>query len=139
MNMNPSGNNYMKYIIAFLLLAFAGTAAFHYGCAPKPKEIPLETYVKIWFKIQDDDAFRKKYQSPADAPTDELDRFTQPHGFSGLDFKYTKEEIDKNEVKKKQFNDLSVQMVTEMAVQTLNELKERDSLKRDTSKVNLKK
>jgi hypothetical protein len=130
----------MKYFIVFFFIFMIGTGWLSQnGCTQRPKEIPLEIYVKIWFQIQDDDTFRKKYKSPADAPTVELDRYTRPFGYDGSDFKYTKEEIDKSELKKKQFNDLSVQIVTEMAVQTLNELKEKDTLKTDTANTQLKK
>lgn len=91
------------------------------GCSKQPKEIPMETYVKIWFSVFADDAFMKKHQSPADATTEELEPFTKPFNFSPEDFKFTYQQINKSPEMKKKFDDLSLQYLSEKSSKTLKE------------------
>ncbi len=91
------------------------------GCEPKPKEIPMESFVKIFLKMAGDENFIKKYQKPEDAPNEELRKFTDAFGFGGADFKFTMAQVNKDEQKKKQFNDLSTQAMLEEAMKSLDD------------------
>lgn len=91
------------------------------GCSKQPKEIPMETYVKIWFSVFADDAFMKKHQSPADATKEELEPFTKPFNFTPEDFKFTYQQVNKNSDMKKKFDDLSLQYLSEKSSKTLKE------------------
>jgi hypothetical protein len=117
---------------------FTGLLVMHallwVGCEPKPKEIPMEAFVKIFLKMAGDENFIKKYQKPEDAPGDELKKFTESFGYSGADFKFTMAQINKDEQKKKQFNDLSTQAMLEEAMKSLD-----DKALSDTTNVDVKK
>ena len=91
------------------------------GCSKQPKEIPMETYVKIWFSVFADDSFMKKHQSPADAAKEELEPFTKPFSYTPEDFKFTYQQINKNPDMKKKFDDLSLQYLSEKSSKTLKE------------------
>ncbi len=104
----------------------------HGGCASKPKEIPMDTFVKIFLKMAADENFIKKYQRPEEAPDNELEQFTVPFGFSGPDFKHTMGLINKDEQKKKQFNDVSTQAIMEEAMKSLDEKTLTDSADAET-------
>jgi hypothetical protein len=103
------------------ILTFAVTIALVSGCSKPPKEIPMETYVKIWFSVFADDDFMKKHQSPAEATNEELASFTKPFEFTPEDFKHTYQLINKDPEKKKKFDDLSLQYLSEKSSKTLKE------------------
>ncbi len=91
------------------------------GCSKPPKEIPMETYVNIWFTIFADDAFMKKHQSPAEATKEELEPFLKPFGFTPDDFKHTYHLINKDPDLKKKFDDRSLQYLSDKSSKTLKE------------------
>jgi hypothetical protein len=116
--------NYVNGLILFLIMiAFALT-----GCGSKDKEIPMDTFVSIWFKIQDDQSFRQQYPDPVKAPDKSLSVFTEPYGFTGADFKYTKNLIDRDDQRKKEFQDMTLTYIDKLALETLNEIQEKDTL-----------
>jgi hypothetical protein len=108
----------LKWILTSIVITvmIAGS-----GCSKQPKEVPMETYVKIWFKVFSDDAFMKKHQSPAEASNDELEPFTKPFNYSPDDFKFTYKQINSNPDLKKKFDDLSLQYLSEKSSSTLRE------------------
>ncbi|MBX7151485.1 hypothetical protein K1X84_07580 [bacterium] len=122
----------MKRSLGFIATIITIMALGWSGCAQKPKEIPMDAFVKIFLKMAGDEVFIKKYQRPEDAPIDEIEKFTQPLGYTGADFKHTMAEINKNDEKKKQFNDISTQAIMEEAMKSLDEKALSDSA--DTEK-----
>jgi hypothetical protein len=122
----------LKWMLTAVVVT-ATIAAF--GCAKQPKEVPMDTYVKIWFSVFADDAFMKKHQSPAEATKEELEPFTKPFNCSPEDFKFTYQQINKNPEMKKKFDDLSLQYLSEKSSKTLKEgefIKSVDSTKKVT-------
>jgi len=109
----------LKRHAGLILLAVMFTQGWM-GCAPKVKEIPLDTFVKIFMSMAADEQFRQAYQRPEDAPVDELSKFTKAHGFTGEDFKLTMTQINQDEAKKKEFNDLFTKAIMEEAMKSLN-------------------
>ena len=114
-------------LYAFLLTVIVA-ASLMQSCAPKAKEIPMESFVDIWFKIQSDQAFRQKYPDPVKAPDQELNPFTQPLGFTAADFRHTRTLIDRDDMMKKEFQAARDKMIDKLALETLNELQDKDSL-----------
>ncbi len=115
----------IRLMLVILIVAALGFSS----CAPKEKEIPMETFVKMWFKAQSDDAFRKKYEKPIDqANAAELDVYAKPFGFSGNDLKYTYRIISKDSLKNSRFEDLRMD-------ETLRPLNDKP----DTSNIEIKK
>jgi hypothetical protein len=108
-----------KRIATAVLLAVM-TLSGGTGCSSKAKEIPMDTFVKIFMSMAADEDFRRAYQRPEDAPAGELQKFTEPHGFSGEDFKLTMTQINQDEEKKKQFNDVFTKAIMEEAMKSLN-------------------
>jgi hypothetical protein len=108
--------------IFIMIIGFAQT-----GCGSKAKEIPMDTFVQIWFKIQDDQSFRQQHPNPVKAPDKTLSVFTEPYGYSGADFKHTKELIDRDDQRKKEFQDMTLKYIDKMAMETLNEIQDKDT------------
>lgn len=108
----------LKWILTGVAVAAVMAAS---GCSKQPKEVPMETYVKIWFKVFADDDFMKTHQSPADASNEELEPYTKPFNYTPEDFKFTYRQINKNPEMKKKFDDLSLQYLSEKSLKTLRE------------------
>ncbi len=98
------------------------------GCGLKNREIPMESFVDIWFRMQSDQAFRQQYPDPVKAPDHILTAYTEPFGFKADDFRHTWQAIDKDESMKKEFQEISKKHIDKMALETLNEMTEKDSL-----------
>lgn len=119
----------MKRPVALILMVIISVASFSLsGCPSGAKDIPTETFVSIWFKIQDDQAFRNRYPDPVKASDEELSAFTQPFDYTAADFRQTKKRIDRDESRKKEFQELSRKHIDRLALETLNEMTERDSV-----------
>lgn len=88
----------------------------------------MESFVDIWFKIQSDQAFRQKYPDPVKAPDKDLNAYTEPFGFTAADFRHTRTLIDRDDLMKKDFQAARDKMIDKLALETLNELQDKDSL-----------
>ncbi len=119
----------MKRPIALILMVIISVVSFSLsGCPSGAKDIPTETFVSIWFKIQDDQAFRNRYPDPGKASDEELSAFTQPFGYTAADFRHTKKRVDRDEFHKKEFQELSRKYIDRLAMETLNEMTDRDTV-----------
>ncbi len=110
----------MKRWLVYGMLAGLALQGFS-ACAPKAKEIPVDTCVKIFMSMAADENFRRSYQRPEDAPSTEIDKFAQPFGFTGEDFKLTMKLIKQDEKKNKEFNDISTKLLMDEAMKSLHD------------------
>lgn len=113
--------NFKQTLSGILIVAALVAGA---GCAQKPREIPMATLVQMYLKVADAKAL--------DAPAAELDVYAKPYGFTGADFRHTMALVNNDDTKKKQFNDLSVQAISDEVNRILSE--SADTTSKDTAK-----
>ncbi|MBL7960781.1 hypothetical protein JNL27_11140 [bacterium] len=94
------------------------------GCQSKQKnarEIPLDSFVKMYVSALREDSLMKQYQKPESYPEPALDSIGKMYGFSSIDFKHTYRAIAVDPVKKVALDSLLKQAIEAEAMKSLNE------------------
>ncbi|MCB0832326.1 MAG: hypothetical protein KDC45_02575 [Bacteroidetes bacterium] len=108
----------MRYFSFILLLS-----ALLVSCAEKPRMIPVETFVEIWYQASETDDILKNHELPVHAPEEKLEPLTKPYGYSARDFKYTHEEINRDPALKKKRDQAEFEYLQKKLLERLKESK----------------
>lgn len=84
------------------------------------KEIPMDTFVKMYVSALRVDSLMKQYQRPEMFPDQELKLIFEKHDFSSRDFKFTYNVLTRTPDKKKELDSLLKAAIEAETMKSLN-------------------